>query len=341
MRAGAAECCSVQRLPPQFRPEMLALAEVGEPCAHVIGQVGGEPGEGCFGNEQAFDGNPFGIDDFVLIEDEGEVVGEAATAEIDGIVVDQVTGLNKDFGRANAPGAALIEKHAVMLADNQVADVAKRACGDHDRGEGAESAERGAANPTQGLGAVIAGQDQIAGLQGFNGAGAACGQGDAGAATEGQAEEIGELGRAGGGVDAEKGIVAGGGDGGKGKGEEGALGAELEEEEIHAGPVVSHQCIAGGSGEGLPGFACVGAMGDALGGPLAFDDKAKGGGGRVEFIDVARADRVGQIERITGIDAGGDKNILCVKDHAGLGGVGGGDRGGYLGHRMLRSCRDL
>ena len=147
------------------------------------------------------------------VKHQAEVIDKAALAQIDGCAVDQIAGLDQQFGGGQTGAApTLVQEHPVMLAHDQIAGIADGAGHDHHRRETADRAQPGMADPAHRLAAMVAGQDLGAGLQRLDRALFAGAERDHRAARKRQAEHIGQMQPLGRGLDRQEGIVDPGAD---------------------------------------------------------------------------------------------------------------------------------
>src|SRR5690606_22389890 len=156
----------VEQVPPRLGAEVLTLAEAGKARPHLLRQVGWQEVHRRLGHHQAFGRDALGIDDLVPVEDEAVVVDISALAPRHAVAVHEVLGLHEKLRRpTEPPGTPLIEKDAVVRADDQVGMVAERARGDDDGREGTPGAQCRLADPADFLRAVVARQDPVSRLQ--------------------------------------------------------------------------------------------------------------------------------------------------------------------------------
>ncbi len=183
----------------------------------------------------------------MVVEQHLEVVDEAAGGAGDGVAVHQVLGLHHHLGAAGLqPVLALVDEQALVRRQAQFAGVVQGAGGDHDGGEAAGGADGLLADPADRLGAVVAGQDHVAGAEVLDRALGAVGHGDMRAAGEGDAGEAGELGARRLGVDRDEGVVGARAQVGQrqqvGGGDQGAAGLEFHQHEaFDDGAVGGHE----------------------------------------------------------------------------------------------------
>lgn len=82
---------------PGLGAKMLVVREAWKPGLDLRGKLGREAVERGLGHHQAFSGNALGIDDFVGIEDQAEVINHATFADEDGVIIGQMLGLHEQF----------------------------------------------------------------------------------------------------------------------------------------------------------------------------------------------------------------------------------------------------
>ena len=309
---------------------MRSLGQAGEAELHLGGDFGRQARDGGFGDQEALGGDALGIDDLVPVEDQREVIDEAALAQVDLLAVDEVAGGDEEFRGGHAGQAlALVEEDAVVLRDDEVALVAERAAGDDHGGGGAHGAQMGAADPADRLAAVVAGEDFQSGHQLLDRALAAVRQGDHRAPCEGEAQEVGQREVVGGGLDGEERVIHSGAD--RREWQDGGFPAEVEEEELDPVAVGRHQRVAGEEAHRISGSADPRACRDLLPAGLgAVEREAERRGLGMQDIDVADADLVGAGHAVALVGPGRDEDILGGED---LGDLGSGRHGRAPGAR--------